>query len=161
MSNVWFAVQIGNDYEWDTGSANYDEARAMAEDFAADPETIENNSEVRVVKVLTDDEGVGDCAERQEIIRPGIDRQWVDIKVLPKETHSVYNSDCPVISGEVYGYTEADDAANAVIGVDRENGYRFLLNVGIDGIDVELRRADNRSLAGTLIKSNRKAVYYI
>lgn len=46
-------------------------------------------------------------------------------------------------------------------GVDRENGYRFLLNVGIDGIDVELRRADNRSLAGTLIKSNRKAVYYI
>lgn len=161
MNNVWYAVQIGNDYDWDTGSADYDKARAMAEEFATDPETINNNNEVRLVKVLTDDEGVGDCVEWQEIIRPGIDRRWVDIEVLPVATHSVYDSDCPVISGEVYSYTAADDAANAVIGVDRENGYRFFLHVGIDGIDVEARRADDRSLAGTLIKSNRKAVYYI
>lgn len=90
-----------------------------------------------------------------------ISRQWVDIEVLPLTVHSIYDDDCPVISGKVYSYTEADDAANAVIGVDRENGYRFLLHVGIDGLDVELRRADNRSLAGTLIKSNRRAVYYI
>lgn len=162
MSNVWFAVQIGDDYDWDTGSENYDEARAMAEEFAVDPETIESNSDVRIVKVLTDDEGVGDCAEWEEIIRPGIDRQWVDIVVQPLASHSVYDSDCPAaISSEVYGYTSADDGANALIGVDRENGYRFLLNVGIDGIDVEVRRAVDRSLAGTLIKSNRKAVYYI
>ena len=90
-----------------------------------------------------------------------INRQWVDIEVLPLAVHSIYDDDCPVISGEVYSYTEADDEANAVIGVDRENGYRFLLHVGNDGIDVEVRRADDRSLAGTLIKSNRKAVYYI
>lgn len=98
---------------------------------------------------------------RREIIRSGINRQWIDIVVLPLNVFSIYDGNCPIASGEVYGYTVADDAANAVIGVDRENGYRFLLNVGIDGIDVELRRADNRSLAGTLIKSNRKAVYYI
>lgn len=97
----------------------------------------------------------------QEIIRSGIDRQWVDIEVLPKEVHSVYDSDCPIISGEVYSFTSTDDAANAVIGVDRENGYRFLLHVGIDGVDVEIKRADDRSLAGVLIKSNRRAVYYI
>lgn len=90
-----------------------------------------------------------------------INRQWVDIEVLPLAVHSIYDDDCPVISGEVYSYTTADDAANAVIGVDRENGYRFLLHVGIDGIDVEIRRACERSQAGTLIKSNRKADYYI
>ena len=98
---------------------------------------------------------------RHETVRPGIDRQWVDIVIFPFDVYSIYDGNCPIASGEVYGYTVADDAANAVIGVDRENGYRFLLNVGIDGIDVELWRADNRSLAGTLIKSNRKAVYYI
>lgn len=90
-----------------------------------------------------------------------INRQWVDIEVLPLSVHSIYDDDCPVISGEVYSYTEADDAANAIIGIDRENGYRFILHVGIDGIDVEIRRASDRSLAGVLIKSNRKAVYYI
>lgn len=90
-----------------------------------------------------------------------INRQWVDIEVLPVAVHSAYDSDCPVISGEVCSYTAADDAANAVIGIDRENGYRFMLNVGADGIDVEIRRASVRSLAGVLIKSNRKAVYYI
>lgn len=90
-----------------------------------------------------------------------INRQWVDIEVLPLAVHSIYDDDCPVISGEVYGYTTADDAANAVIGIDRENGYRFLVHVGIDGIDVEVRRADDRSLAGILIKSNRKVLYYI
>lgn len=90
-----------------------------------------------------------------------INRQWVDIEVLPLAVHSIYDDDCPVISGEVYSYTAADDAANAVIGIDRENGYRFLLHVGADGIDVEIRRADKRSLAGVLITSNRKAVYYI
>ena len=91
----------------------------------------------------------------------GTSRQWVDIQLSPESVYWVCDADCPGISGEVYSYTVADDAANAVIGVDRENGYRFLLNVGIDGIDVELRRADNGSFAGTLIKSNRKAVYYI
>lgn len=90
-----------------------------------------------------------------------INRQWVDIEVLPLAVHSIYDDDCPVISGEVYSYTTADDAANAVIGVDRENGYRFFLHVGVDGIDVEIKRARDRSYAGTLIKSNRKADYYI
>lgn len=90
-----------------------------------------------------------------------INRQWVDIEVLPLTVHSIYDDDCPVISGEVYSYTAADDAADAIIGIDRENGYRFLLHVGTDGIDVEIRRADDRSFAGVLIKSNRKAVYYI
>ena len=98
---------------------------------------------------------------RHKTIRPGIDRQWVDIVVLPLSVYSIYDGNCPIISGEVYSYTSSDDKANAVIGVDRESGYRFILNVGADGIDVELRRADNRSLAGTLIKSNRKVVYYI
>lgn len=101
----------------------------------------------------------------EHAIQPGddesVDRQWVDIVVFPLSAYSIYDGNCPTASGEVYSYTTADDAANAVIGVDRENGYRFILNVGADGIDVELRRADNRSLAGTLIKSNRKAVYYI
>lgn len=101
----------------------------------------------------------------EHAIQPGDDegvvRQWVDIEVFPLDAYSIYDGNCPPASGEVYSYTTADDAANAVIGVDRENGYRFLLNVGSDGIDVELRRADNRSLAGTLIKSNRRAVYYI
>lgn len=90
-----------------------------------------------------------------------INRQWVDIKVLPLAVHSIYDDDCPVISGEVYSYTAADDAANAVIGIDRENGYRFILHVGVDGIDLEIKRALDRSYAGTLIKSSRKAVYYI
>lgn len=90
-----------------------------------------------------------------------ISRQWVDIEVLPLAVHSIYDDDCPVISGEVYSYTTADDAANAIIGIDREIGYRFMLHVGIDGADVEIRRASDRSLAGALIKSNRKAVYYI
>lgn len=90
-----------------------------------------------------------------------INRQWVDIEVLPLAVHSIYDDDCPVILGEVYSYTAADDAANAIIGIDRENGYRFILHVGVDGIDVEIRRASNRSSAGVLIKSNRKAVYYI
>lgn len=90
-----------------------------------------------------------------------IDRQWVDIVVFPLDVYSIYDSYCPVISGEVYSYTSSDDAANAVIGIDRENGYRFMLNVGADGIDVEIRRACDRSFAGVLIKSNRKAVYYI
>ena len=95
--------------------------------------------------------------ERREII----DRQWVDIVFFPLDVYSIYDGNCPVISGEVYGYTAADDTANAVIGIDRENGYRFLLHVGIDGIDVEIRRTGDLSLAGALIKSNRKAVYYI
>lgn len=90
-----------------------------------------------------------------------INRQWVDIEVLPLAVHSIYDDDCPVISGDVYSYTTADDAANAVIGVDRENGYRFILHVGVDGIDVEIKRTLDRSYAGTLIKSSRKAVYYI
>ena len=98
---------------------------------------------------------------RREIIRSGIDRQWVDIVFFPPDVYSIYDGNCPITSGEVYGYTAADDAANAVIGVDRENGYRFLLHVGIGGIDVEIRRADDRSLAGALIKSNRRVVYYI
>ena len=92
----------------------------------------------------------------------GSSRQWVDIVVSPELVYWVYDADCPTAnSGEVYGYTAADDVANAVIGVDRENGYRFLLHVGIDAIDVEIRRADDRSLAGVLIKSSRKGVYYI
>ena len=95
-------------------------------------------------------------------IDTGSSRQWVDIQLSPVFVYWVYDADCPtVISGEVYGYTAADDTANAVIGIDRENGYRFMLNVGADGIDVEIRRASDRSLAGALIKSNRKAVYYI
>ena len=108
--------------------------------------------EVVSIKAVSDD---------QESLGQGLSRQWVDIEVLPVAVHSVYDSDCPIISGEVYSYTSTDDAANAVIGIDRENGYRFLLHVGIDGIDVEIRRANNRSLAGVLIKSNRRAVYYI
>lgn len=92
----------------------------------------------------------------------GSSRQWVDIQLSPVSVYWVYDADCPtVFSGEVYGYTAADDTANAVIGIDRENGYRFMLNVGADGIDVVIRRASDRSLAGALIKSNRKAVYYI
>ena len=91
----------------------------------------------------------------------GNNRQWVDIEVLPLAVHSIYDDDCPVISGEIYSYTTADDAANAVIGVDRENGYRFILHVGVDGIDVEIKRTLDRSYAGTLVKSNRKAVYFI
>lgn len=90
-----------------------------------------------------------------------INRQWVDIEVLPLAVHSIYDGDYPLTCGEVYGYTSADDEANAIIGIDRENGYRFILHVGIDGIDVEIRRASDRSLAGVLIKSNRRAVYYI
>lgn len=90
-----------------------------------------------------------------------INRQWVDIEVIPKEVFSVYDSDCPLTCGEVYGYTVADDAGNAIIGIDRENGYRFILHVGIDGAGVEIRRASDRSLVGALIKSNRKELYYI
>ena len=99
---------------------------------------------------------------RHETVRPGIDRQWVDIQLSPEIVFWLYDADRPTAnSGEVYGYTTADDTAKAVIGVDRENGYRFMLDVGIDGIDVEIRRTGDRSLAGALIKSNRKAVYYI
>lgn len=90
-----------------------------------------------------------------------INRQWVDIEVVPLAVHSIYDGDYPLTCGEVYSYTTADDEANAVIGVDRENGYRFILHVGIDGIDVEIRRTNDRSLVGLLIKSDRKAVYYI
>lgn len=90
-----------------------------------------------------------------------INRQWIDIVVLPLNVFSIYDVNCPIILGETYDYTASDDAANALIGVDRENGYRFMLNVGIRGIDVEIRRAKDRSLAGTLVKSNRSAVYYI
>ena len=95
-------------------------------------------------------------------IRPGIDRQWTDIQLSPEIVFRLDGAEWPTAnSGEVYGYTTADDTGNAVIGVDRENGYRFMLDVGIDGIDVEIRRTGDRSLAGALIKSNRKAVYYI
>lgn len=89
------------------------------------------------------------------------DRQWIDIVVLPLNVFSIYDDNCPIIFGETYDYTASDDEANAVIGFDRENGYRFLLNVGIDGIDVEIRRTKDRSLASTLVKSNRRAVYFI
>ena len=50
----------------------------------------------------------------------GVNRQWVDIVLFPLDAYSIYD-------GKVYSYTTADDAANAVIGVDRENGYRFCL----------------------------------
>ena len=91
----------------------------------------------------------------------GNSRQWVDIVVLPLNVFSIHDDNCPIIFGETYDYTASDDEGNALIGFDRENGYRFLLNVGIDGIEVEIRRTKDRSLASTLIKSNRKAVYYI
>lgn len=88
-------------------------------------------------------------------------REWVDIDVLPKDVRSVYDGDYPLTCGEIYGYTAADDAANAVVGIDRENGFRFILHVGVDGIDVEIRRTNDKSLVGVLVTSNRKAVYYI
>ena len=162
MDNIWYAVQHGAGDDWETGSTDYDEARRIADEFVNDPVVINNNEEVRLLTVLCDDEGIGDVVDRVEIIRDGVDFAWRDIEVTPRRIFCAYYDDCPVISSDLYDVVKSDDTENAVIGVDRENGCRFVLHVGSDGVNVEIRRVkDSESFGGTLVKYRRKVVYYI
>lgn len=65
MSKTWYAVQVGNDYEWDDGSYDYNESRKMAENRAADPEN--KGLEVRIAYI--DDEYK--VCDNEEIIAEG------------------------------------------------------------------------------------------
>ena len=65
MSKTWYAVQVGDDYEWDDGSYDYNEARKMAENRAADPE----NKELEVRIAYIDDEYK--VCDDEEIIAEG------------------------------------------------------------------------------------------
>ncbi len=162
MNNVWYAVQHGAGDDWETGSTDYDKARAIADEFANAPLVVNNDEEVRLLTVLCDDGGIGDVVDHVEIIRDGINFAWRDIEVIPRRIYCAYYDDCPVIYGVLYDVVESDDTATAVIGTDRENGYRFVLNVGSDGMNVEIRRAeDPAAFGGTLVKYNRKAVFFI
>ena len=67
MEKIWYAVQTGNNYEWDNGSFDLDEAKALAE------KECENNEiagdEVRIVVI--DQSGNEPMATNEIIIREG------------------------------------------------------------------------------------------
>ena len=45
----WFAVQIGDNFDWDDGSYNYDEAVERAKEYAEDPKN--EGLEIRIAVI--------------------------------------------------------------------------------------------------------------
>lgn len=65
MSNLFYAVQVGDCFDWDNGSENYDRAVEMANEAAKDADN--DGLEVRIATINVET----DFCEEEEIIREG------------------------------------------------------------------------------------------
>lgn len=65
MKKLWYAVQHGDNYDWDNGSYSYQEAVDMAADLAEDD--VFDGEEIRIVTI---NEETNYC-EEEEIFRAG------------------------------------------------------------------------------------------
>lgn len=69
INNGWYAVQIGDNYELDTGSENYNEALRIANEYANNSDY--EGQEVRIVTCDIYENGtLSECTD-EEIIREG------------------------------------------------------------------------------------------
>lgn len=83
IKNGWYAVQVGDNYDLDTGSENYNDALKIANEYANNSDY--DGQEIRIVTCDIYENGTLSECTNEEIIREGVLKMKKDLQDIKEE----------------------------------------------------------------------------